>query len=281
VTDEKVRLSSRNGVDVTASYPELADLPRAIRGDAVLDGEIVAMNKAGRPDFGLLQSRMNVMKPKDVSRAATAAPVQFLIFDILELNGESLRDRGYDERREILESLVRADASIHVPPAFDGDVASAVSTSRALGLEGIMAKRRDSAYSPGTRSRAWLKVKHTLAQEVVIGGWRPGSGARAHRIGSLLMGIPDAAGLRYVGRVGSGFSEKQFDALESKFRRLERASSPFSELPATDASDAHFITPNLVGEVLFAEWTPTGKLRHPRWRAWRPDKSPGDVTPES
>ncbi len=281
VTDGTARLSSRNGVDITASYPELAGLPGAIRGEAVLDGEIVALNKAGRPDFGLLQSRMNVMKPTDVAKVAALAPVQFVIFDILELDGESTQDRPYVERREILESIVRPDATIQVPPVLDGDVASAVATSRTLGLEGVMAKRRDATYLPGKRSRSWLKLKHTLAQEVVIGGWRPGSGARAHRIGSLLMGIPESGGLRYVGRIGSGFSEKQFDALEAKFRRLERASSPFTELPADDASDAHFITPNLVGEVLFAEWTPTGKLRHPRWRAWRPDKSPGDVRPES
>jgi bifunctional non-homologous end joining protein LigD len=280
VSDGGVRLSSRNGIDITAAYPELASLVDVTAGTAILDGEIVALNKAGRPDFGVLQKRMNLTKPAEIERMTASTPVHFMVFDILELNGEKLTGRPYTERREILERTVSSTGPIQVPPAFDGDIGAAMSTSRSLGLEGVLAKRRESTYLVGRRGRSWLKVKHHLAQEVVIGGWRPGSGSRAHRVGSLLMGIPEGDSLIYVGRVGSGFAERDLDTLSSRFRALETDDSPFSALPKLDAADAHFIAPSLVGEVEFSEWTPTGKLRHPRWRGWRPDKVAADVRRE-
>ncbi len=276
-----VQLISRNGIDLTVTYPELAVLGTVVGDDTTLDGEIVALNKAGRPDFGLLQKRMNLNKPAEVDRAAAGTPVQFMVFDLLEHEGQSLTALPYDRRREMLESLLGSNGAIQVPPAFDGSAAEAMATSRALGLEGVIAKRRSGTYTAGKRTRTWIKLKHHLAQEVVVGAWRPGSGARSHRVGSLLMGIPEDGALRYVGRVSSGISDKQFDALAGKFRRMSRVTSPFVELPVADAADAHFITPTLVGEVEFSEWTPTGKLRHPVWRGWRPDKSPRDVLPES
>ncbi len=281
VSDGSLQLTSRNGVDLTSTYPELTVLVDLVPDSTVLDGEIVALNKAGRPDFGLLQKRMNLTKKSEVDSAAASTPVQLMLFDLLEAGGESVSDRPYSERRERLEKLVRPDGAIQVPPAFEGTVDAAMATSRTLGLEGIIAKRRTSTYAIGKRSRAWIKLKHHLAQEVVIGAWRPGSGARSHRIGSLLMGIPGPEGLRYVGRVSSGLTDKQFDALAGKLRRLERVTSPFESLPAADAADAHFITPSMVGEVEFAEWTPTGKLRHPVWRGWRLDKDPASIRSES
>ncbi len=277
----RVRLLSRNGIDVTSTYPELAALPGALRSDAVLDGEVVAFNAAGRPDFGVLQTRMKLTKPKDVEPAMARTPVQFMVFDVLDLDGDDLTGLPWEERRERLEAAVQPSGAIQLPPVFDGDVEAALRTSRSLGLEGVMAKRRDAPYLPGTRARTWIKLKHHLTQEVVVGGWRPGSGARSHHVGSLLVGIPDGDGLRYVGRVGSGFTDKQLDELAGTLRRLERKTSPFLELPAADAADAHFVTPRLVGEVVFSDWTPTGKLRHPRWRAWRPDKDVGEVHRES
>ena len=107
------------------------------------------------------------------------------------------------------------------------------------------------------------------------------AGNRAHRVGSLLMGIPDGEGLRYVGKVGTGFTDRDLDAFATRFRRLERKTSPFDELPAAEAKDAHYLTPTLVGEVEFAEWTPTGKLRQPSWRGWRPDKDAAEIVRES
>ena len=276
----ELRLISRNGVDITVSYPELAELPTRLAADAVLDGEIIALNKAGRPDFGVLQTRMKLTKKKYVDEARATTPVHFMAFDVLELDGEDLTALPYAERRSRLAEALSTSGAIELPPAVEGDVRSALDTSRTLGLEGIVAKRRDSPYLTGRRAKSWVKIRHNLSQEVVIGGWRPGSGARSHHIGSLLMGVYDDDGLRYIGRVGSGFTDKDLDALAPKLRRIERATSPFTDIPAADASDAHFVTPKLVGEVSFLDWTPTGKLRHPSWRGWRPDKDPEDVHSE-
>jgi bifunctional non-homologous end joining protein LigD len=145
----------------------------------------------------------------------------------------------------------------------------------------VLAKRRSSTYSAGRRSRAWIKIKHHLTQEVVIGGWRPGKGNRSHTIGSLLVGVPTDAGLRYVGRVGTGFGEKQLADMASRFDRLARKTTPFLDVPRAEAADARWITPSLVGEVEFAEWTEIRRLRQPSWRGWRPDKSADDVVEES
>jgi bifunctional non-homologous end joining protein LigD len=180
----------------------------------------------------------------------------------------------------LADTLPADEGPLHLPPAFDGDLEHALDASRTLGLEGVMAKRRDSTYST-TRSRAWLKLKHHLTQEVVIGGWRPGQGRRAAQIGSLLMGVPDADGtLRYVGRVGTGFSDRDLDALTVRLSRLTRKTPPLSDVPAADARDAVWVTPSLVGEVSFAEWTSTSRLRQPSWRGLRPDKPPTAVTRE-
>jgi len=281
VAHGQVRLTSRNGVDVTSRYPELTALADAVDGDAVIDGEIVALTRAGRPDFGLLQRRMGLTKLAEVEAAAKKVPVHFMAFDVLEVAGKSLAASSWTERREALEQTVRSVGAVQVPPVFEGDVRAAMAMSRKLGLEGVMAKRRTSTYSAGKRVRSWIKLKHHLTQEVVIGAWRPGAGNRAHRVGSLLMGIPDGDGLRFVGKVGTGFTDRDLDAMASRFRRLERKTSLFTELPATEAKDAHYISPVLVGEVEFAEWTPTGKLRQPSWRGWRPDKDPSEVVPES
>jgi bifunctional non-homologous end joining protein LigD len=280
VRADVLSLTTRNGIDVTSTYPDLAGLSRQVSGDCVLDGEIVALNKSGRPDFGRLQKRMKLTAMADVEPAAREIPVQFMLFDILQAGGASVTGLPYDERRALLEETVQSRDRIHVPPAFDGDLAAAIASSLQLGLEGIVAKKRDSTYALGRRSRAWIKIKHHRTQEVVIGGWRPGRGRRAATVGSLLMGIPAAGGLRYVGRVGTGFGERELTELTARLERLERKTTPFDDVPRADASDARWITPSLVGEVEFAEWTPTEKLRQPSWRGWRPDKKPGDVVRE-
>ena len=316
--DGAARLLTRNGNDVTASYPEVvAGLAAAARGDAsksdgsngsgssiVLDGEIVALDRTGRPKFGLLQSRMNLGAAE--ARAATSrVPVHYLRFDLLEQNGRSLRDESYDTRRRALETLLAptigpdraaaaaaAAAQLQVPPALDGDFAAALRTSKdlGLGLEGIVAKRRDAPYSAGRRSRSWIKVKHTLTQEVVIGGWRPGAGSRADTVGALLLGVPGRGepdggglpgqGLVDVGRVGTGLSERQLATALALLMPLRAPESPFQSIPRLDARDARWVRPVLVGEVEFGEWTAAGRLRHPSWRGWRTDKAPADVRVE-
>ena len=276
----RVKLLSRKGRDDTRAYFDVAgELTKINAKTAILDGEVVVTDSAGRPNFGLLQHRINLTKPADIDRVAKSYPAQLMLFDILELNGQSLIKKSYQERRTILEDLVplTPGSRIQVPPIFEGDLEAASATADQLQLEGVVAKRRNSIYQPGRRTHTWLKIKLHRTQEVVIGGWRPGQGRRSGGVGSLLMGIPTKAGLHYVGRVGSGFNDRQLDDIQVKLDRLSRKTSPFIDVPREDARDAHWVTPSLVGEVTYGELTEPGRLRHPVWRGLRPDKSPSEV----
>ena len=276
----RVKLLSRKGRDDTKAYFDVADDLRPIKVDtAILDGEVVVTDATGRPSFGLLQPRINLTKQADIERAAKAYPAQLMLFDILELNGRSLIKKSYEERREILEGLMppRPGSRIQVPPIFDGDLQAAREIADQLRLEGVVAKRRNSTYQPGRRTHTWLKIKLHRAQEVVIGGWRAGQGRRSGGMGSLLMGVPTEDGLHYVGRVGSGFNDRQLDDIQVKLERLSRKTSPFLDVPREDARDAHWVTPSLVGEVTYGELTEPGRLRHPVWRGLRTDKSADEV----
>ena len=264
---EDVRLVSRNGLDMTATYPEvvraLADLDLS---DTILDGELVAFGPNGAPSFNALQN--------------SNGPVSYLVFDVLRLDGTDVTGAPYSARRDALEKLDLDSGSVRVPPAFDGALTEAVDASRDLGLEGVVAKRTDSPYRVGKRSAAWVKLKHVNAQEAVIVGWRPGGGNRSGTIGSLLLAVPDSAkgtdGWRYVGRVGSGFSDKALKDLQKRLAPLSRKTPPV-EVVRADAKDARWVRPALVGEVTFSEETPDGRLRHPVWKGLRPDKSPDDL----
>ena len=275
----RVQLLSRKGRDDTAAYFDVVDDLAAIDAEtAILDGEVVVADSSGRPDFGLLQNRINLTKTADIERAAKTWPAQLMLFDLLELNGQSMIKKPYEERRAALEELVQPGkgSRVQVPPIFDGDLDAAKDTSKALRLEGVVAKKRNSIYQPGRRSQTWLKIKNHLEQEVIIGGWRPGQGRRDGGVGSLLMGVPTPEGLRYVGRVGSGFNDRQLDEIGAKLEKLARKTSPLIDVPREDARDAHWVTPSLVGEVSYGELTGPGRLRHPVWRGLRADKSPPD-----
>jgi len=283
VDDGAVTITSRNGHDITKRYPELLDAAEGVHAtSAVLDGEIVALDGSGVPSFGLLQQRMNLDKAAEIERASTKTPATLMLFDVLEVNGVSIVDQPYRERRDLLERLIADDqrGRVRVPPAFDGEIDDAVETSRRLKLEGVIAKIVDSRYDPGRRSDDWVKLKHQKTQEVVVGGWRPGNGGRSGQIGSLLVGIPGEAGLTYVGRVGTGFSQADLAAIGKRLDPLERKTSPFIEVPADVMRDAHWVTPKVVGEVTFGDWTDSGHLRHPSWRGVRVDKTPEDVVRE-
>jgi bifunctional non-homologous end joining protein LigD len=281
VRDGHVTVTSRNGNDLTAQYPELQELGDRVGVDAVLDGEIVALDAKGRPDFGLLQNRMGLTKPREVEAARRSTPVRYLVFDVLEADGHELTNLGYDHRREALGTVVDAGGSIDVPEAVEASLDEAMAASREQGLEGVVAKRRSAKYAEGRRSESWLKMKHHATQEVVVGGWKPGAGRRAGGIGSLLLGIPGDDGLVYVGKVGTGFRDRDLDEIERLLGPLARKTSPFVDVPGVDARDAHWVTPRRVGEVEFAEWTSAGRLRQPSWRGWRPDKDPDQVVRES
>ena len=283
VEGDSVRLMTRNGNDVTAAYPELialCDVAHVRSG--VFDGEIVATDAAGRPDFGLLQERMNLVKPGEIEAARKRRPVRLFLFDVLELDGEDLTAHSYSTRRTQLAKVIDAPRAspIAVPDAFDGDAESAIEFSRNLGLEGIVAKETGSHYEEGRRSGVWIKIKHLATQEVVIGGWRTGKGNRAGTFGSLLVGLPTPEGLRYVGRVGSGLRDQDLARVMKRLEPLAQTENPFIAVPREDAGDAHWVAPTLVGEVEFAGWTRTGSLRHPTWRGIRSDKKPGDVVRE-
>ncbi|WP_308221924.1 ATP-dependent DNA ligase [Curtobacterium sp. VKM Ac-2922] len=280
VRDGRVSLRSRNGNDLTAQYPELQELADRAGVDGVFDGEVVALDDRGRPSFQRLQDRMGLTRPREVEAARRRTPVRYLLFDVLEADGHELTRLSYDNRREALETVVDPGGVVDVPAAFDGDLDAAVAASARAGLEGVVAKKRSSRYAEGRRSEAWLKIKHHATQEVVVAGWKPGRGRRQGGVGSLLLGIPGEGGLVYVGKVGTGFSDRALDEIAARLATLERQTSPFVDVPRADARDARWVTPVHVAEVEFAEWTGDGRLRQPSWRGWRADKSPEDVVRE-
>jgi bifunctional non-homologous end joining protein LigD len=280
--DEKVQIISRNGNDVTATYPELTERSCWPDGPFVADGEIFAVGPSGKPDFGVLQGRMKLTRPGDVAKARAAIPVRLMLFDLLAHGDEDLRRLSFEKRRQRLEQFHRpSDCPVELSPVLEEKIEHLLESAQELGLEGVMAKRTDSRYVSGQRTRTWIKIKLEQTQEVVVGGWRPGKGGRQSSVGSLLVGIPEGKTLRYVGRVGTGFSTRELEELRQNVDNLARKTSPFDDVPREDASDAHWVTPRLVGEVTFGEWTGSGKLRHPVWRGWRLDKNAEEVVPEA
>lgn len=281
--DGRFTLRARSGTDITARYPELtADgAPHLPAAEAVVDGEIVAFDSDGRPSFARLQNRMHLTKGREIEREVVRTPIVYMLFDLLRLDGHDLTGMPLRRRRELLEQLAAdLDAPVQVPPVFD-DLEAALNASREFGLEGVVAKDPDSRYRPGRRSGSWLKLKQTHTQEVVIVGIRPGQGNRRSGIGSLLLAVPAGdGGLRYVGRVGTGFTDRMLRDLSAQLEPLRTPAAPL-DVPAPDASDALWVRPELVGEVEFANWSPGGILRHSRWRGLRPDKSPDEVRVES
>jgi bifunctional non-homologous end joining protein LigD len=276
------RLVSRNGIDMSVAYPEILSLGRALEGhSAVLDGEIVSFDGQGRPSFGRLQKRMHVADAAAAQRLSRGDPAVVLLFDLLYLDGESLLRERYTRRRERLEALGLAGAAWQTPAAFAGRGAEAVAASQEQQLEGVVAKRLSSVYLPGRRSPDWVKIKNVRAQEVVIGGWKPGNGRRAGMIGALLLGLPSPQGLIYAGKVGTGFTDAMLRDVAADLRPLAQTSSPFVQVPRPDDREVQWVAPRLVGEVAFTEWTDDGRLRHPAWRGLRPDKSPEQVVRES
>jgi bifunctional non-homologous end joining protein LigD len=279
----RVRAMSRGNKDLTKAFPELRDLGLTLGSrPAVLDGELVAFDDAGRPSFGRLQHRLNVTSAAAITKRANEIAVTYLVFDVLHLDGKSLLESSYDERRSALESLELTGSSFATPPSLrDATGADVLAAAESGGLEGVVAKRRDSQYRPGERSPSWIKVKVVKTQEVVIGGWTDGEGERAGSFGALLLGVNDGGELRYAGKVGTGFDAVTRSELLAAMKPLAAPESPFAgALSKAEATTAHFLTPSLVGEVRFAEWTSGGHLRHPSWRGLRFDKDVSEVVRE-
>jgi bifunctional non-homologous end joining protein LigD len=278
-----VRLASSRGNDTTVAYPELQGLAEAVGGRrVVLDGEVVALDESGRPSFGLLQSRMHVRRGADVARLVQEVPIAYQVFDLLELDGTPTVSLSYDDRRALLAQVLEPGSHWQVSPSYD-DGHDLYEGARRLGLEGVVAKRRDSLYLPGKRSPAWRKVKVRNRQELVVGGWLPGAGAREGTLGSVLVGYYEGRGgdrrLRYAGRVGSGFDAAGLRTMGELLDGLARDDCPFDpEPPRNDARLAHWVEPEVVVEVEYGEWTSDGRLRHPVYLGRRTDKPASEVT---
>jgi bifunctional non-homologous end joining protein LigD len=274
----RVHLESRSGETITDRYPELRGLGEALGATpAVIDGEVVAF--AGeRPSFERLQQRMHVTNPNAVRRLVKEVPVVYLVFDLLWLDGHSTLALPYQDRRRLLEQLELEGPSWQTP-AYYLDGPALRDATREAGLEGVVAKRLDSHYQPGARSREWVKVKNHQAQEFVVGGWQQGQGARERTIGALLIGYYDPDGLlRYAGKVGTGFTAAELTRLQGILEPLRRETSPFE--PAPRVRDAVYVEPRVVAQVRFSEWTRGGNVRHPAYLGTRDDQDPAEVVRE-
>ena len=276
----RITLTTRQGNDASARFPELRPLGEALGSlDAVLDGEIVMLDESGRPSFEQLQPRMHVASDSVARRLASERPAVIMLFDLLWLDGHSTMGLPYTDRRALLEQLALAGPTWQTPPATRGGGAAVLRTARDLGLEGVVAKRLDSPYLPGKRSDAWRKVKPHQGQELVVGGWLPGAGRLDGRLGSLLVGYYDPEGaLQYAGRVGSGLDDTARTRLEETLAPLRRDTSPFLATPKLPSPV--WVEPEVVVEVFFHEWTRTGVLRAPRYKGIRTDKPAAEVVRE-
>ena len=271
----RLRLEARSGRDITPRYPELRELGRALAGhDAIVDGEVVAFD-GGRPSFQKLQGRMHLTSESHVRRLSQSDPVNYILFDLLWLDGHSLTDLPYTERRErLLELGLQGDRWL-TPAHHVGDGAAMLEASRAQGLEGVIAKRLDYAYFPGKRAHGWVKVKNVLETDVVVGGWLPGEGRRSTQFGALVVGVHQDGELTYAGRVGTGFDERELNRLGAMLADLERRASPFAG--RQPPKETRFVEPVLVARVGYGEWTQAGTLRHPRYLGLRDDLAPEHV----
>ena len=279
----RVVLESRNLLDVTTQYPELRAIGRQLGSrDAVLDGEIVALDEEGRPSFQLLQRRMHLQSESEIRRRAGQTPVTYMIFDLLYLEGRTTMGLAYEQRRELLEALGLGGERWQTPSYHRGEGKALLGASRERGLEGIIAKRLDSVYVPGRRTKEWIKVKNVRAQEIVIGGWLPGKGRREEMIGALVVGYHEPEDgdrrLRYAGKVGTGFTEEDLRRLAERLDPLRRDDSPFDG--RQPPRETVFVEPRLVAEIEFNEWTSAGTLRHPAFKGLRDDKDAADVIRE-
>jgi bifunctional non-homologous end joining protein LigD len=262
-------LRSRTDNDLTQRFREVASaIDRATLDDAVLDGEVCALDERGRPSFSAMQTGKGRLV--------------YYAFDCLEARGEPLVDRPLEERRERLSELVRPSKVVIVSDGFD-DGEALLRAVMDQGLEGIVAKRRGSRYAQGKRTRDWLKLKAHARQEFVVAGYTRGSGNRASTFGSLVLGVNEGGELRYAGNVGTGFDEREIRKLLEKLRPLERADPPFPtapKMPRVRKGDVVWVEPRLVAEVEFSEWTHDGHVRQPSYKGLREDKPAGDVRHE-
>jgi bifunctional non-homologous end joining protein LigD len=281
VCDEETKFISRNDKDITVAYPELHKLhEQMVALDAVVDGEICAFED-GVPSFEKLQSRMHVRGPGEIQRLMKAVPVAYIAFDLLYLDGHDLTKRPYTERRALLEAALVTTPQFQLSPFTVGDGLALFEVAKERALEGIVAKRLTSRYEAGKRSKSWLKVKTTFEADVVIAGWSVGEGRRAGGLGALISAVYDGSRLRYVGGVGTGFTDKTMEMLEERLRPLASDEAPFTREEMKGKPElrrANWVRPELVAVIEFRQLTSAGKLRAPSFKGLRDDKGPSECT---
>jgi bifunctional non-homologous end joining protein LigD len=274
---EDVRLISRTGRDQTATYPELARVYRRISAvNAVLDGEIVATDDSGRTSFELLQQRMNLVGRSEIERIRKKIPVELVAFDLLWLDGEDLTKLPLSERRERLQSVVLEDKGIRLVYWAPDEGKSFYRAAKELGLEGVIAKRAASRYQPGRRSEDWRKIKILKIQDCVVLGWTPGQRGRSEVFGALLVGAYDEGELRWIGQVGTGFTDRLLHDLMIRLKEIETDRPTIDDPELRKVKGARWVRPELVCSVEYLQMTAFGKLRAPSFKGIRIDKLPED-----
>jgi bifunctional non-homologous end joining protein LigD len=268
----RATLWSRNAKDWTATFPRVAeDARRLAARTALLDGEVVVVEKSGLTSFNALQNAL---------KGARSGDLAYYAFDLLHLDGRDLRDESLDARREALRALLprRAGGTLRLSDEVRGSGRRFFAAACRKGLEGIVSKRRDAPYRPG-RNGAWRKTKCHREQEFVIGGFTEPEGSRPH-LGALLLGVyGPSEQLEFAGKVGTGFTIASARDLRARLDALRIETSPFKTRPS-GVANAHFVRPELVGVVRFTEWTGDGKLRHPSFQGLREDKAAREVVRE-
>lgn len=278
----RLKMLSRNQIVITHRYPELAGFGAAIgRKNAILDGEIIALDRAGRPSFAELQKRMHVNDPSPALVRQT--PASYIVFDVLYLDGRETMPQTYAQRRALLESLGLSGAHWQISPSRIGDGEALVAAAKATHMEGVVAKLLDSPYLPGRRSPAWRKIKTVFGQEFVIGGWLPQVGSAGNRVGALLLGAYEQRqggdpALRYAGRVGTGFSDETHARLIPQLKRLAIAACPFAD--PIPGRGVQYVKPKLVAEVQYRRWPDSGMVQQASFKGLRTDKSAAEVVRE-
>ena len=280
-TTTDVKLMTRNGKDKAEQFPELVaalkKLATQTKRSLVLDGEIVALIDGDPARFQELQGRMHVKESQLIERRSSSAPAALVLFDILMDGDEPLIHEPWSMRRERLVKRIgkRVSAQLRITESIEGDGKKMLEKARRQGWEGIIAKRIDSPYEPGVRSRNWLKLKIEFREEFVVGGYTEPRNSREH-IGALLLGYFDKGRFIYAGHTGGGFTRKGLEEMYRLLKPLERKTSPFDETPKTNEK-AHWATPQVVVEVKFSEWTADRRLRQPIFLGIRDDKNAKDV----
>jgi len=281
ICDEATKLVSRNQLDVTVAYPELAAINlRLVAIDAMVDGEIVALDD-GIPSFQKLQGRMHLRDPAKVEKAARTAPVTYMAFDLLYLDGRSLVDLPLIERRRLLEETVVTSDRLQISPAVVGEGQALFEAAAEQKLEGILAKKDDSPYLPGARSSAWLKIKTVFDADTIVVGWTEGGGNREGTLGSMLLAMYDEGQLRYVGSVGTGFNAASLQNALMLLQEVPEAESPFDAALLRERPElrkAHWVEPRLVAAIEYRQVTAAGRLRVPSFKGFREDKAPAECT---